>query len=254
MTNEKITIVTWLWREGFRPGAYDHRHVNRLHEQLKKHMTGEWRLVCVTDDPAGIECETYPLWAFPEPDPAEWGADMPNCFRRIELFNPDTWSLVAGGSTVILSLDLDVTVYADLRPLITKSGFKVALNKRPKNGLKFCGTVWQLRRGHRPDVRAEYHPTYTPRTIRLCGLKGSDQSWFMLKLFHEPTWDERNGVYWVKRLPRTNAVPTNARLIYFAGGMKPWDRDCQLIAPKLYTPLQPLDPTLSSTSAASTAP
>lgn len=232
MTSEKISFVCWLWKDGFRPGVYDSRHVNRLYSQLKQHMTGAWSLTCITDDPTGIECETFPLWEIPEPNNLEPKA--PNCFRRLKLWDPDTGRQFG---PLVVSLDLDMTIYSDLRPLYTKSNFKAVENLKKKSGQRFCGTMFQMRPGSNPRLWDDYHPEHTPALIERCGLHGSDQSWFTIMLPTAPIWNHAEGVYWVKRLPVANRVPPNARLIYFAGEMKPWDRNCQLIAPKLYTPL-----------------
>jgi hypothetical protein len=230
VTDERITIVTFLWR-GWRP-IYDHRHVNRLHRQLQKHMTGSWSLVCLTDMPEGIECETRPL---PEFKQAEgMGETQANCFIRLALFHPEIGRAIGN---LLMVIDLDSTVYSDLRPLITKSGFKAAENKKPRNGLKFCGTLWQLRPGYRPEVYFDYHPVHTPDIIRMTGMQGSDQSWFTLMMPTAPVWNEANGVYWAKRMPIRSQLPSNVRIVYFAGGMKPWDPECKMNAPCLYDPL-----------------
>jgi hypothetical protein len=235
--SEPVTLISWLW-QGWRAGEYDYRHVNRLHRQLKQHMTGPWKMVCITDQPKGIECETYPLWDMPTPyipnsaceklglDPA-----APNCFCRLKLFEKRTAQKFGN---LLMSIDLDTTVYADLRPLLTADSFKIAINEN-RRATKFCGTLWQMRPGAAPQLWKDYHPGSTPQAIRSAGMRGSDQSWFSLKVPDAPYWTRRDGVYWVKRLPLFRKRPENARVVYFAGNIKPWSEKCLTMA--LYTPL-----------------
>lgn len=239
MIEEPVTFVCWLW-EGWRPGQYDYRHVNRLYAQLKQHMTGKWRLVCVTNMTEGIECQTAPLWEMPTPYVANSKAEKhalaataPNCFCRLRLFDPAT---AKEFGSLLVSIDLDVTVYADLRPLLTMDKFKVAINEMQKRA-RYCGTFWQLRAGAYPEIWSEYEPGRSPRAIRDAGLTGSDQAWFSLKIPDAPTWGTADGVYWVKRFGRLTNVPRNARLVYFAGDTNPWSEKCREKWPNFYTPL-----------------
>lgn len=232
MKTEPVTFITWLW-QGWR-AIYDHRHVNRLHAQMKRHMSGDWRLVCVTDNPLFIDCETYPLWPMPHAhiSPSSKGP-RPNCYVRLRLFDPD---FAPELGNLMVSIDLDTTVYRDLAPLISPEPFKITRNEVPQNS-KYCGTLWQLRRGAHPEVWHQYDPVETPKlTYETLGLHGSDQTWFSHMIPNAPTWGPADGVYWNKRT-RADKVPPNARMVYFAGSIKPWDQDCQLKTPALYTPL-----------------
>jgi hypothetical protein len=208
--------------------------VNRLYRQLQKHMTGKWKLVCVTDDPTGIECETFPLWSMPEPLLPELERPTPNCYARLKLFDPGTACLF--GADLLVSIDLDTTVYRDLSPLFTDEPFKIMRNERA-NTAKYCGTLWQLKPGAHPEVWRDYDPVLTPHiTYTDLGLYGSDQAWLSHKIPDAPTWGPRDGVLWNKRC-RTHKLQDGVRLIYFAGDTKPWDEKCRLLYPALYTPL-----------------
>lgn len=233
MSSPQVTFVTWLW-DGWRPGAYNFQHVNRLYAQMKQHMSGNWRLVCVTDNPLFIECETYPLWPMPEPMiPEDLGKIRPNCYARLRLFDPD-FAPELGDLRV--SIDLDVTVYKDLMALVSPVPFKIARNELFFTS-RYCGTLWQLRRGAHPEVWRQYDPVLTPHiTYEDLGLYGSDQAWLSHMIPDAPTWGPADGVFWNKRV-RPDRVPPGARLVYFAGNIKPWDQNCQLKMPGLYTPL-----------------
>lgn len=238
MIRETVTFITWLW-SGWRPGAYDYRHVNRLYRQLKQHMTGAWRLVCITDDETGIECDTFPLWTMPRARiPGRLGLStdgvIPDCFIRLKLFNP---AVAEHFGDLLVSIDLDTTVYSDLRPLLTNDDFKIAFNEGRSGAPKYCGTLWQLRTGAHPELWTDYDPATSPKAIAEAGLRGSDQSWFTLKVPNAPMWNREDGVYWVKRFKPRATVPPNARIVYFAGDVKPWGRECEMLWSNFYTPL-----------------
>lgn len=230
----RTLIVTWLWHNGWRP-IYDYRHVNRLYRQLQKRMTGNWSFLCITDRADGIECATLPLWTMPEPLlPEGLKGPKPNCYARLRLFDPEFTKQFKVDR--IVSIDLDTTVYRDLTPILTEDSFKIARNERPETS-KFCGTLWQVKPGAHADVWFDYDPVLTPHiTYTDLGMYGSDQAWFSYKLPKAPTWGPHDGVFWNKRL-RPSKLQDGARLVYFAGSIKPWDQNCQLMQPALYTPL-----------------
>jgi hypothetical protein len=231
----RILFITWLWHNGWRPGVYDFRHVNRLYRQMQKRMTGDWRFMCVTDDPAGIECETFPLWPMPEPVlPERLKGPKPNCYARLRLFDPGFNGQF--NADVLVSIDLDTTVYRDLSPIITGDPFKIVRNERADTA-KYCGTMWQVRPGAHPEVWRQYDPVLTPAiTYDELGMHGSDQAWLSCMIPNAPVWGPSDGVFWNKRT-RRDKLQDGARLVYFAGDTKPWDQNCRLIAPALYTPL-----------------
>lgn len=229
-----ITIVTWLWH-GWRP-VYTAAHVNRLKRMLERHMTGEYTLVCVTDMPEGIECETFPLWGIEEPVGVK--ATKPNCFRRLKMFDPE---MAAWFGPRILSLDLDCNIYADLRPLLTWDGFKAACGHHSHVN----GSMWQLAIGAHPELWFDYDPVETPKLIantmhRYRPISGSDQAWMSIKLPRAPRWTESDGVY--QRMhtqlgvrPDKVQVPSNCKVLFFAGMIKPWDERCKDECPAFYS-------------------
>jgi hypothetical protein len=225
---EHITFVTWLWK-GWR-NIYTAEHVNRLHRMLIKHMTGDWTLVCVTDQPEGIECETFPLWEIPEP--AGLKASAPNCFRRLKLFDEE---MAYWFGPMVVSIDLDCNIYADLRPLFTTDTFKAAAGQHSY----INGSLWQVVPGAHPEVWRDYHPVETPKLIAetrhgFRKISGSDQAWMSIKLPRAPRWTERDGVYQRMHMPLRYVEP-GTKVIFFAGMIKPWDDKCKYEWPKLYS-------------------
>lgn len=238
-----VTFVTWLW-QGWRP-VYNAGHVNRLHRMLQQHMTGDWRLVCITDDDRGIECETFPLWTMPRakiPGRTDVGKTVvPDCFTRLRLFDPKIGRLFGD---VLVSIDLDCTILADLAPLFIEHSYDFVASQGYRSHL--CGSMWQLRPGAHREVWDTYDPVESPKRIsqtthidrfgREWPLSGSDQAWMSLCMPEAPLWTEAMGVHQFIELKPQDKVPVDARVIFFAGKTKPWSRDCQMICPGAYLP------------------
>lgn len=222
-----LNFVTWLWK-GWR-NIYTAAHVERLQRMLAETTTGPWTLTCITDQPAGMPCPTIPLWEIAEPVGLE--AKAPNCFRRLKCFDPAMKSVL--GSSII-SIDLDCNIYRDLRPLLdTAERFKCANGHHSY----LNGSLWKLDIGYRSDVWFDYDPVKTPEIIRNTRygkrtISGSDQAWMSIKMPGAPRWTESNGVYQRMHLQKRN-LPPNARILFFAGKIKPWDSDCE---PQHYRP------------------
>ncbi len=229
------TIVLWKWR-GWND-IYNAGHVNRMLGMLERTMSVPYRPVCITDDPTGVYCETFPLWQMPEvripavqPLPPR-GKLIPNCYTRLRIFDPRVGMWFGDR---ILSIDLDAVILDDLAPLLTDDPFRAARGMHSP----FCGTLWQLLVGEHADVWYDFDPVETPKLVAdtMHGdrpISGSDQAWLSIKIPDAPTWGEGDGVYWFKTL-KPKQIPKNARYIYFAGNIKPWGRECQMINPELY--------------------
>lgn len=235
-----LVIVTWKW-SGWR-NIYTAEHVNKLGRMLAKHMSTPYRFVCITDDPEDIEFETFPLWkSEPVKTGNSWIVDsrdpVPNCFTRLKLFDPRVSKWL--GASKILSIDLDCMVFDDLAPLLTEDPFKAAIGRHSN----YCGTLWQLIPGAHERVWTEFDPIESPKQISntLYGsrkISGSDQAWMSINIANAPTWGETEGVYWYREIMNQRKVPKNARVVHFAGGIKPWDVDCRLISPAFYRAYQ----------------
>lgn len=205
------TMVTFLWR-GWRP-VYDHRHVNALNRMLQATSPG-LRLVCVTDMPQGIECETKPLW----PEPVAMRTGERNSFVRLRLFDP------AIGRTFgdrVCNIDLDCVILDDLRPLFADTGdFRAVRGVRaPING-----SMWCLKPGAHANVWSGFHPVNSLREISMAihrgkRITGSDQAWLSLRIPNPATWGPEHGVQQYSHYQRD----LKTRILFFAGAIKPWD-------------------------------
>lgn len=91
---------------------YDAGYVNRLRAMLERHLHLPHELVCVTDDPAGIDPRVRIV-----PMPLEH-ADTPRCRRRLWHFARER---AADLGARLLCIDLDVILLDDITPLVDRA-------------------------------------------------------------------------------------------------------------------------------------
>jgi hypothetical protein len=54
--SEQLTVACLKWGTRYSPA-----YVNILHDMVRRHLTLSHRFVCLTDDPAGLNCEAMPI-------------------------------------------------------------------------------------------------------------------------------------------------------------------------------------------------
>jgi len=205
-----LTVVCFLWK-GWRP-LYDFSRVNILKNMLETHLKIPHRLICVTDTPENIECETMPLWDEPFVRTQE-GA--PNCYRRLALFKRDA-GLTFGER--ILSIDLDCVMFDDITPLITDHDFRIVEGyNTPYNG-----SMFMIKSGAHPEIFESFDPKKSPIAAKSQGFLGSDQAWFSYRLPRAKTWNHNDGVQLFLEL-RLKIRPMQSKIMFFPGLIKPWD-------------------------------
>ncbi len=101
-----LTVVCWRWGK-----LFEAHYVNRLRAALERHLHLEHELVCVTDDPAGIDPRVRIV-----PLPTTF-AGTPRCRRRMQIFSRD-FARQLGRR--ILSIDLDVVIVDDITPIVDR--------------------------------------------------------------------------------------------------------------------------------------
>lgn len=227
-----LTVVCWKWKStAWRPDGYGAKHVNALERMLKAYLHIPYRLVCVTDDPKGVNCETYPLWDEPAVNVRD---SEPNCYKRLKLFDPAMKDVFGEW---VLSIDLDVLILDDISGLITfEDEFKI------KEG-KFCpynGSMWLLKMGSRPEVWNDFDPENSPKVVRKNKMPngrqwiGSDQAWISHRLPGEAVWTEEDGVAQFMRGLPENGVKPNTKIIFFPGKTNPWGGDMPMLNDRLF--------------------
>ena len=198
-------------------------------------------MVCVTDDPTGIEIETFPLWSdlndFGNPS----GKHLPSCYRRLKLFS----SLVQSEMDIqydsrVVWIDLDVVFVRDVTPMFEKFKFSDA----PFVGWKgvgahqptvYNGTLVMFRAGRVGHLWRDFDPKTSPQATIKARYFGSDQGWISYKMAGQaPGWSTTDGILSYSRDARPSRVvgiPPYARIISFNGKAKPWDAEVQRRSP-----------------------
>lgn len=222
-----FTFVCFKWarnKKGFMlPAAindYTAEHVNVLGRMLKRHYKKEHRLVCITDDPREVECETIPLW--------DQCRDLGGCFNRLYVFSKDMRDIIGPRFACI---DLDSVIVSDVTELFNRrEDFIInSYNPLPKTrnppDQRYNGGMFMMNAGARNEVWTTFDPEKSLRRIRnnprLC--IGSDQAWIRLCLGrNEARWGNADGVYEARQVGDT--LPDNAKIICFAGARDPSQR------------------------------
>ncbi len=228
MGNQRLAVVTWLWRSRHTRTRYTAEHVNIWARMVRRNLSIPARIVCITDDGDGIsEADTLPIpdasledvanRAFPE------RAGNPHCYRRLALWRRDVADWL--GAERILCMDLDGVICGSLDPIVLRSEpviiFRGTSRTRPYNG-----SMLMLDAGARPEVYEDFTPAEAERASRR--FVGSDQAWMMHKLGPNcAVFDERDGAYHCDRsmhfkLRRGHDLPEDMRVLWFTGRAKPW--------------------------------
>lgn len=231
-----LTFCLWLWH-GWRP-VYTADHVNAMARMLREHVSTPHRIVCITDMPDGItECETYPLW----PDVVNMeGQRRPNCWRRLRLFDPTIGPLIAGGPGArIVSIDIDCVILGDITDLFERDADLVIAEG---HFARFNGSMWMLRAGTNEHVWTSFDSEKSPAQARMARnpnrpgarMIGSDQAWLSIQTPNAATWGRADGVMSYARHSVAYRKAREARLWFFAGGIKPWSKQTAMVLPTAY--------------------
>lgn len=217
-----VTIVTWLWKGHTtkHSPSYGPHHVHRLRDQLAEHCTFDYRLVCITDDPTGLEVDTYPLW--------DEKKEMGGCYRRLKLFHKSAADI----GERLLSMDLDCQVIGDLKPLV-KRDEPAVFWKSFTSRTVINGSMWLCTPGSHNRLWEDLPPNAREITEGR-RLSGSDQAWIAYTLGQQiPHWTNRDGVLALKRdcRKKVKRPPPHGRVIYFPGRPKPWDHEAKRFWP-----------------------
>lgn len=217
------TFITFLWnrqQSGLSPA-----NVHALKKMIEIGYGAKHRFVCITDDPNGLECETYPLW----PDYSELknlhDNSLVSCYRRLKLFSK--WAEGEFGYRRI-NLDLDCVVTGDLRPLFIKDdpfvGWQVPGTFHDS---VYQGSMWMINGSKFEYVWDEFNPEFSPKLTHAAGFGGTDQAWMSMVIGRRAFWNNLDGVYnWKTDLvPRLGILPPS-RIVFFPGeNGKPWSKN-----------------------------
>lgn len=226
-----ISIVTFKWRKPGYKTVYTAQHVNTLYSMVARHYSSPFRFICITDDAEGImpEVECFPLWDdFKSLRNPTFPAFGPNCYPRLPAFSKD-FAQIAGERLVCL--DLDALIVADPSPLWHRcEDFVIYEHGR---GGHYNGSMWLMSAGCRSQVWDDFDPETSPQIASKAGARGTDQGWIWYRLGKgEAVWTAKDGVYSYRTDLAMGAkpLPADARIVFFWGWPKPWDKDAQRLS------------------------
>ena len=220
-----LTFVSWRWlptkpyRSTFAPET-----VYALRDMIAKHYHGPHRFVCVTDQTSKLPgIETIPLWSDLSKVPSPIGHSYPSCYRRLKVFAPDAGEMFGPR---LVSIDLDTVITGDITPLFDRpEDFVIWGESDFPHTTPYCGSLWMLRTGTRPQVWERFDEATSPKAALKAGCRGSDQAWLSYVLGKgEATWGRKDGVFsFRKHIAKTgHGLPAEARLVCFHGREDPW--------------------------------
>lgn len=222
-----LDIVTYFWRGG--RADYKPEHVNLLRRMVARHYKKPHRFTCVTNHPEGLDRRIRVIpdtedFATTHPD-IEYYKQRPrqSCFRRLRHWQPHAAKLFGRR---IVTIDIDVVIVGNLAPIFDRQEDVVLLRGSAGAGSIYNGTLQILNAGARPHVWNDFDPDESPNAARRCGFGGTDQAWLSFILGpHETTIGREEGVYKFSHAckPPRYELPSNARIVHFAGPKKPWD-------------------------------
>lgn len=243
---DTLNFIVWKWHDPDYDVSYEAHHVNTLASMLARHVHQPYRLICITDDPEGIECETFPLWTDLshmknkgwEHLPNVQNKVFPSCYRRLKIFSPEvTRSLGIEDGERVVSIDLDVVITDTLDPLFDREENFVGWYGNSTNELYgfngFNGSLFMFRAGTCEFLWTQFDPQESPKLAKEAGFYGSDQGWLSYKMYaNSPQWNASDGVlrYFpdlVIPFPNEPVVLVSplpgTRIAVFCGAHKPWD-------------------------------
>lgn len=227
-----LTVVSFKWKpsNGYR-STFGPEAVNVLARMVKRHYPHPHRVVCVTDDPSGIDTSIgiVPLWNDLAHLVNPHGAHQPSCYRRLKAFSVEAREWFGER---FVHVDLDCVITGDLSPLWNRPEEFVIWGSNTDKRCWYNGSMWMMTAGTRKQVWETFQPKTSPRLARKAGFFGSDQGWLAHCLGRkEATWGLKDGVYSfrVHLNGGSKQLPKEARIVFFHGRYDPWDEHCQQI-------------------------
>jgi hypothetical protein len=203
---------------------YGPEYVNRLYGMVRRHLRGDFRLVCLTDRPEGIRGDVQCL---PIPDLALPGGIPERGWRKLTTFAADLHGLEG----TALFLDLDVVIVDDITPFFEQPGEFLIIHdwKRPWR-ITGNSSVYRFELGSHPEVLERFRKEHEQIRARL----RNEQAW-LSQVLHEQgklsywpaAWCASWKYHCIPRFPanywRAPSIPEGARILVFHGVMNPPD-------------------------------
>ena len=216
-------VICMKWGQKYGP-----EYVNRLYAMVRRHLSGDFNLVCLTDDSSGIRSEVQCL---PIP-PLDLPAGIPERgWNKLASFSADLYGLRG----TALFLDVDVVITGSLDDFFTQPGEFLIIHEYPRFwrfGERIVGnsSVYRFElgahadvlayfRGHMEEVQKQYRneQEFLSHFLHKQGkLRYWPAAWCPSFKYHGiPRWPTN---YW-----RAPFVPPGARIVIFHGEVNPPD-------------------------------
>ena len=212
-------VICMKWGSKYGP-----EYVNRLYAMVRRHLTGEFRMVCLTDDAGGIrpEVQCFPIPALDLP-----AGSPERGWTKLVTFKKD----LCGLTGTALFLDVDVVIVGDLDSFFDEPGEFLIIHdyKRPWR-ITGNSSVYRFELGAHPEVltyfrnhveevqaRFRNEQAYLSDVIHRSGkLKYWPSTWCPSFKYHGiPAWPSN---YW-----KAPFIPEDARIVIFHGECNPPD-------------------------------
>jgi len=203
---------------------YGPEYVNRLYAMVRRHLRGDFRFVCLTDNAAGVraevECLPIPPLALP-PGAPERG------WTKLTTFEADLHGLRG----TALFLDVDVVIVDDITPFFELPGEFLIIHdwKRPWR-VTGNSSVYRFELGRHADVLAKLHAEFDSIRQRFRNEQAylSDEMHRQGRLAYWPAaWCASWKYHCMPRFPanlwREPTMPQGARILVFHGVINPPD-------------------------------
>lgn len=220
-----LTFVCWKWQppRGYR-SQFSATTVNVLRSMLERHYRKPHELVCITDDPAGIDerVRVIKLWDDYKNVPSPHGPLNPSCYRRLKMFSKEAAQFIGPR---FVSIDLDVVITADITDLFDDESIEFKMYGDTARGTPYNGSLILHRAGTRRQLWEKFDPKTSPNLGLAKRYIGSDQAWIGVCLGpDEPKFTSADGVYSYRNqiAPRGGHLPSNAKIIVMHGHLDPW--------------------------------
>lgn len=217
-----LTVLTFFWRQDNVLNQYRPHHVQNLQGMVRRHLKLPHRFLCITDqDVPNVDCAP-PLEDMPRVKNPRWAVHRPQCYRRLRLFDPAVKDIV--GERYV-QMDLDTVIVDDITPLFDRDE-DLVINRAVGTRNSYNGSMWMHRTGTWSTLYSDFNEAEAIEASKR-GYLGSDQAWMRWHLGKGavPTWGPEDGSYQFHYMKPKDTVPDNARVVFFAGNIKPWHSD-----------------------------
>lgn len=222
-----ITVVYWKWSDPRpmvgtgKPRVYTSEHVNAQLPMLERHMVGPYRVVCVTDDPTGLDSRVE---AFPMPSVDGVDVDGPTrfplCTRKLWMWSREAKVL----GQRVLCLDVDTVIVGSMEWVTRRTEPVVLLAHYSAGRWWSGGSAVLMDTGHFPHMWESFDPAKTPLFMKERGIPRTDQGWidYNIPVADVPKFGSKE-VY----VAQVNEpLLPGASVVTITTVQKPWMKEC----------------------------